>query len=65
MYAIRSYYGRYAGRLEKARDEHFGQEFLSYRMSVKTVAGLDEALEHIHRYSSRHSEAVVAEDPVV
>jgi len=29
------------------------------------VANVDEALDHIHRYSSRHSEAVVAEDPAV
>jgi glutamate-5-semialdehyde dehydrogenase len=57
--------GRYGGRLRHAREEHFGQEFLSLRMSIKTVAGLDEALDHIDRYSSRHSEAVVAEDPAV
>jgi glutamate-5-semialdehyde dehydrogenase len=35
------------------------------KLSVKVVAGLDEALEHIRRHSSRHSEAIVAEDPVV
>ena len=35
------------------------------RMSVKTVDSLDEALEHIHRHSSKHSEAIVAEDPAV
>jgi glutamate-5-semialdehyde dehydrogenase len=57
--------GRYAGPLQRARQEHFGQEFLSLRMSIRTVAGLDEALNHIDRYSSRHSEAVVAEDPAV
>jgi len=32
-------------------------------MSVKTVSGLDEALEHIHRYSSKHTEAILAQDP--
>ena len=57
--------GHYAGTLEHAQPEHFGQEFLSLRMSIKTVEGLDEALKHIHRYSSKHSEAVVAEDPQV
>jgi glutamate-5-semialdehyde dehydrogenase len=57
--------GRYDGPLKHAREEHFGQEFLSLRMSIKTVEGLDEALEHIHRYSSRHSEAIVATDPAV
>jgi glutamate-5-semialdehyde dehydrogenase len=54
--------GQYAGPLHAAREEHFGQEFLALRMSIKTVGNLDEALEHIHRYSSRHSEAVVADD---
>jgi glutamate-5-semialdehyde dehydrogenase len=63
--SFRALEGRYPGRLVHAGEEHFGQEFLSYRMSVKTVSGLDEALEHIHRYSSKHSEAVVAENPLV
>lgn len=48
--------------LNKATEEHFGIEFLDYKMSVKTVAGIDEALDHIFRYSSKHSEAIVAED---
>jgi glutamate-5-semialdehyde dehydrogenase len=55
--------GNYAGKLQRAEEEHFGTEFLSMKMSVKTVAGLTEALEHIHRYSSKHSEAIVAKDP--
>ncbi len=57
--------GRYAGPLQPACEDHFGQEFLSLKMSVKTVSGLDEALDHIHRHSSKHSEAIVAEDPAV
>jgi len=57
--------GRYSGKLNAAGKEHFGQEYLSLRMSIKTVSGPDEALEHIHRYSSRHSEAIVAQDPEV
>lgn len=48
--------------LHPATPEHFGTEFLSYKMSVKTVKDLDEALEHIEKYSSRHSEAIVTED---
>ena len=48
--------------LQEAREEHFGTEFLDYKMSVKTVENLDEALEHISEYSSKHSEAIVAED---
>jgi glutamate-5-semialdehyde dehydrogenase len=54
---------RYAGPLHHAEPEHFGQEFLSMKLSVKVVDGLDEALAHIRRYSSKHSEAIVAEDP--
>lgn len=57
--------GQYAGCLYHAAEEHFGTEFLSLKMSIKTVSDLDEALEHIHRYSSKHSEAIVAEDPEV
>ncbi|MDX1556563.1 MAG: glutamate-5-semialdehyde dehydrogenase [Xanthomonadales bacterium] len=57
--------GHYAATLEHASEAHFGQEFLSYAMSVKTVDSLEEALDHIDRYSSRHSEAIVAEDPEV
>jgi glutamate-5-semialdehyde dehydrogenase len=55
----------YEGSLERAQEAHFGQEFLSYAMSVKTVDNLDEALEHIYRHSSRHSEAVIAENPEI
>ena len=55
--------GQYAASLQPASDEHFGTEFLSLKMSIKTVSGLIEALEHIHRYSSKHSEAIIAEDP--
>jgi len=45
-----------------AGEEHYGTEFLSLRLSVKTVGNLDNALEHIHKYSSRHSEAILSED---
>lgn len=48
--------------LHSAEHHHFGTEFLDYKMSIKTVANLNDALEHIARYSSKHSEAVVAED---
>ncbi len=57
--------GHYAGKLHHATADHFGQEFLSMRLSVKTVDDLDQALAHIHHYSSRHSEAIIAEDAEV
>jgi glutamate-5-semialdehyde dehydrogenase len=48
--------------VEKAKNEHFGMEFLSLQMSIKTVSDLDEALNHISEYSSRHSEAIISEN---
>ncbi len=63
--AYRALDGHYAASLQHASDEHFGTEFLSLRMSIKTVSGLDEALDHIHRYGSKHSEAIVAENSEV
>ena len=51
-----------ADLLRNATGESFGTEFLSLRMSVKTVSNMDDALEHIEKYSSRHSEAIISED---
>lgn len=47
--------------LQPANENSFGTEFLDYKMSIRTVASLEEALEHIARYSSRHSESIVSE----
>ena len=57
--------GHYPAALHHAEPEHFGQEFLSMKLSVKVVGGLEEALTHIRKHGSRHSEAIMAEDPVV
>ncbi|MFN3379126.1 MAG: glutamate-5-semialdehyde dehydrogenase [Runella zeae] len=48
--------------LQHAQSQDFGREFLDYKMAVKIVTGLDEALSHIQNYSSRHSEAIVSSD---
>ena len=48
--------------LEHATADDWGHEYMDYKMSLKTVGGIDEALDHIARYSSRHSESIVAED---
>lgn len=45
-----------------ATDEDWGKEFLSLVAAVKVVDSLDEALEHIERYGSGHSEAIVTEE---
>ncbi|HEX2935500.1 MAG TPA: glutamate-5-semialdehyde dehydrogenase [Bacteroidales bacterium] len=44
-----------------ATGESYGTEFLSMRMSIKTVNSFDEALQHIQTYSSKHSEAIVSD----
>ena len=55
--------GHYPARLlAPATADSYGTEFLDYKMSVRTVASLDEALRHIYRYSSKHSESIVTED---
>jgi glutamate-5-semialdehyde dehydrogenase len=55
--------GNYPSKLlHKAKAEHFGTEFLSLKISIKTVSGLSEALDHIANHSSRHSEAILTED---
>jgi glutamate-5-semialdehyde dehydrogenase len=51
--------------LHQAQPEHFGTEFLSLKMAIRTVCSLDEALDHIAQYSSRHSEAVITENAAV
>lgn len=49
--------------LQPATSEHFGTEFLSMKMSVKTVDDLDAALDHIANHSSKHSEAILSNNP--
>ncbi len=49
-------------KLVPATDEDWGKEFLSLVAAIKVVSSLDEALEHIERYSSGHSEAIVTEN---
>jgi len=48
--------------LEKVNDESYGTEFLDYKMSIKTVESLDEAIDHISTYSSKHSECIISEN---
>ncbi|MDQ1332920.1 MAG: glutamate-5-semialdehyde dehydrogenase [Bacteroidota bacterium] len=55
--------GRYPeSLLKRASQDSFGTEFLSYKMAIKTAGTFSEALEHIARYSSKHSEAIISED---
>ena len=49
-------------KLVPASDEDWGKEFLALIIAIKVVNSVDEALEHIERYGSGHSEAIVTED---
>ncbi len=67
LYADNEAYGALQGHyparlLLPATGDSFGTEFMDYKMAVRTVASIDEALAHIARYGSGHSEAIVTED---
>jgi glutamate-5-semialdehyde dehydrogenase len=47
--------------LQPATSDSFGTEFLDYKMAIRTVSSLTEALEHISLYSSKHSESIISE----
>lgn len=47
--------------LQLATSDSFGTEFLDYKMAIRTVSSLTEALEHISLYSSKHSESIISE----
>ncbi len=44
-----------------ATDDDWGCEYLDLKMSVKCVSGIDEAIAHVNRYGTKHSEAIVTE----
>jgi glutamate-5-semialdehyde dehydrogenase len=45
--------------VKPATEEDWATEYLDYILSIKVVAGLDEAIEHVNRYGSRHTDAIV------
>jgi glutamate-5-semialdehyde dehydrogenase len=47
--------------LQPAGEESYGTEFLDYKMSILTVRSIEEAMEHISYYGSKHSECIVSE----
>jgi len=48
--------------VKPATEQDWGTEYLDYILSVKVVADLTEAIEHIDRFSTKHSEAIVTRD---
>ena len=45
-----------------ATDEDWGQEYLDYILSAKIVGSIDEAIDHINKYNTKHSEAIITKD---
>lgn len=48
--------------LQKATQDDFGREFLAYKCSIIVVSGINQAIKHINKYSSRHSEAIISQN---
>ena len=46
-----------------ATEEDYGKEYLDYIISMKTVDSLEEAIDHINRYSTHHSESIITANP--
>src|SRR5690606_26785772 len=49
-------------RVKPATDADFGKEFLDAIVAVKVIDGLDAALEHIRRFGSAHTDAIITDD---
>ena len=65
IYADAQAYAALEGKypyLEAATEESFGTEFMDYKLAIKTVASLEEALAHIDENGSGHSEAIITMD---
>jgi glutamate-5-semialdehyde dehydrogenase len=48
--------------VESATDDDFAREFLALKMSVGVVSSLDDAIDHVNRFSSGHTEAILTSD---
>ena len=49
-------------RIVPAKEEDWGKEYLDYIISLKTVSSLEEAIEHINKYNTGHSESIITND---
>lgn len=54
--------GKAVNGLIPASEEDWGMEYLDYILSIKTVSNFDEAIAHINRYNTGHSEAIITSD---
>ncbi len=65
-HALDALAGAYPRHLvERADEASYGREFLDYQLSIRTVWDVEEAIAHITRYSSQHSEAIITEDAAI
>lgn len=48
--------------INEATDDDFATEYLDYILSIKIVENVDEAIEHINKYGTKHSESIITED---
>ena len=69
VYADKLAYAQLEGQypaelLHRATPESFGTEFLRMALSVKVVDGIDEAIAHVSRHGSRHSESIVSDHEI-
>jgi len=48
--------------LQPVTEESYGTEFMDYKMTIRTVSSLEEALDHIDRFGSGHSEAIITQN---
>ena len=65
IYADEEAYHALNGRypyLAPATEDTFGTEFMDYKLAIRTVGTIDEALQHIARYGSGHSESIITND---
>lgn len=62
--AFKALNGHYPAELLQAADPalHYGREFNAAELAVRTVYSMEEAMEHIARYGSRHSEAIITQN---
>ena len=60
VHACENSIGKIKGAIP-ASDEDYGKEYLDYEFSVKEVESIDEAIDHIYKYSTGHSDAIITE----
>jgi glutamate-5-semialdehyde dehydrogenase len=51
-----------AGNIKEATDDDWGEEYLDYIIAIKVVDSIQEAVHHINRYGTKHSEAIITEN---